>query len=388
LSALGSTCLLVGGALAGNPPRIVSVVAATDPPAAAPIPVIAPADQETPALLSRLSQLSEFIARNAESNQVYRYQLTQGDVLLQLAVRTKEPPERDRWLRLAVDAYHSAMVSSPDNELAGQQRLIQLRAEIPHSYPGSTAANYAAMQEIQADYLRVLNKNGDKPAEAQLHRCQRLLRLAMEEPKNPDVPKLIMEVARTYEGLKKTEEARRCYRYLADSYPTLAEGRKAGGCLWRMGLTGEPVSMKLPYLYPSPDCSENEYELAMAHGKLVVVYFWSCKCGQVEEDFRYLKQLTDRFQFRGVEVVYVNVDDDPEQARGFLAGRLTSGVHLHQKGGLASPIAERYGLQSLPQAFLVGRDGFLIRHSLNTAQVELEVSAQMPHQFNERAHRR
>jgi hypothetical protein len=378
----------VGGALGANPPRIVSVVAATDPSVSVSTPVVAPADQETPALLARLSQMSEFIARNAESNQVYRYQLTQGDVLLQLAVRSRDPKERDRWLRLAVDAYHSAVVSSPDSDLTAQQRLIQLRAEIPHSYPGCPVANYAAMQEIQADYLRVLNKNGDKPNEALEHRCQRLLHFAMEEPKNPDVPKMIMGVAQNYEALKKTEEARRCYRYLADSYPTLSEGRKAGGSLWRMGLTGEPVSLKLSYLYPAPDRSDNEYDLATAHGKLVVVYFWSCKCAQVEEDLRYLKQLTDRFQFRGIEVVYVNLDDDPEQARGFLAGRLTSGVHLCQKGGLASPIAERYGIQSLPQAFLVGRDGFLIRHSLNTSQVELEVSAQMPHVFNDRAHRR
>jgi hypothetical protein len=381
-AALATFCLLVGGLLAA-PPKPIAVTAPTDPAVS-----IAPEDRDTQALLAKLSQYSEFIVRNAQSPQLHRYQVSQGDLMLQIAVRCKNTKERDYWLRMAVDTYHSAMVGSPQNDLTAQNRLLQLRAEITSTYPGCAVATYAGVQEIQADYLRVLNKTGDKPAQAQEHRCQRLVHFAMENRNDPDAPKTIMEVAGTYESLHKTEDARRCYRYLADTYPTITEGRKAGGCLWRMGLSGEPVTMKLPLLYPTPDPDANEFDIASARGKVVVVYFWSSKCAQVEGDMLALKHMTDRFQYHGVEVVYVNLDDDPKEAKAFMAGRLGSGVHVFQKGGLASPIAERYGLQALPQAFLVGRDGSLIRHSLQTSQIELEVSAQMPPSEIERMHRR
>jgi hypothetical protein len=383
LSALGSTCLLVGGVLALTPPKPIAVTAKTDTSV-----TIAPEDRDMQTLLARVSQYSEYILHNSESKQVYRHQIAQGDTMLQVAVRCKNAKERDHWLRMAVDMYQGAMVSSPENDLTAHNRLLQVRAEIAGTYPGCAVATYAGLQEIQADYLRVLTKNGDKPNQAQEHRCQRLVHFATENRNDPDSPKVIMEAAHTYESLNKTEDARRCYRYLADTYPTILEGRKAGGCLWRMGLSGEAVTLKLPLLFPTPDPEENEYNIATARGKVVVVYFWSCKCGQVEEDMQALKHLTDRFQYRGVEVVYVNLDDDTKEAKAFLAGRLNSGAHVFQKGGLGSPVAERYGLQALPQTFLVGMDGSLLHHSLPTAQVELEVSARLPRSSLEKTQRR
>jgi thiol-disulfide isomerase/thioredoxin len=371
-SALGSSFLIAGGMLAVEPYRPAATVQA-EPPG-----TVSSDDRETQALLSQLTALSESIMRNSQSPHVYQQQIQQGDLMLQIAVRCKQK-ERDHWMCMAVDAYHTAMVGSPDNEHTAQNRLFQLRSEIIHTYPGCAVATYAAKQEIQADYLCVLNKNGEKPALAQEHRCKRLEQFAMDNPKDAEAPKLVNEAAHTYETLGKTEEARRCYRYLADNYATLSEGRKAGGSLWRLGMTGEPVCIQLPLVYPTPDQSENEFSLVSTRGKVVVVYFWSSKCPQVEEDLQALKHLTDRFQYQGLEVVFVNLDDEAETARGFLAGRLTSGVHVHQKGGLGSAIAEHYGLQSLPQAFLVARDGSLIHHSLQVSQVEMEVAAQMPH---------
>jgi hypothetical protein len=365
--------LLVGGVLALTPPKPIAATPSTDPAV-----TISPEDRDTQTLLAKVSEYSNYILRNAESKQIYRYQIAQGDLMLQVAVRCKNVKERDHWLRMAVDTYHGAMVGSPENDLTAHNRLLQLRSEIVASYPGCAVGTYAGLQEIQADYLRTLNKAGDKPEQAQQHRLQRLVHFASENRNDPDAPKVIMEAAHTYESMKKAEDARKCYRYLADTYPTIAEGRKAGGCLWRMGLSGEAVSLKLPVLFPTTDPDANEYDLATARGKIAVVYFWSCKCGQVEEDMQALKHLTDRFQYKGVEVVYVNLDDDPKEAKAFLAGRLNSGIQVYQKGGLGSPVAERYGLQALPQTFLVGKDGSLLKHSVQSSQIELEVSSQMP----------
>src|SRR5690242_20698473 len=118
LSVLGSSLLLSATALAAHPAaRVVAPAAGNAPP-----PDVAATDQdEMPRLLSRLNELSEFIAQNMQSPQLWRYQLAQGEVLLQIAARCK-PEERDSWLKMAVDNYQSAAVLSPDSDISAHQR--------------------------------------------------------------------------------------------------------------------------------------------------------------------------------------------------------------------------------------------------------------------------
>ena len=54
------------------------------------------------------------------------------------------------------------------------------------------------------------------------------------------------------------------------------------------------------------------------------------------------------------------------------------GTHVYQSGGLEGPVAERYGIQTIPQVYLIGRDGTLMRQGLQASQVGAEVSGQMP----------
>jgi tetratricopeptide (TPR) repeat protein len=331
LTLFGSSLLLAG---------LVAPDACGAHPAPA-VPAAQPADRELQSLLDKLSQLSDYIGKNAESPQVWRHQLLQADVLLRLAERTNAAQERDNWLRLAADAYYGAAVTCPEEEQTPLRYLGQLAEQIAAIYPASPAAAYASRQEIKADYARQLAKS-TSPAKAQVYLCERLMRFAREHPRSPEAPKAAQEAAQVYESLGKLDSARSCYRYLADSYPDQPVGRKAGGSLWRLGGDGERVQVKLPLLFPA-GAGEEMFSLEELRGKLVVIYFWSCGNHQVEEDFHLLKQITDRYQYRGVAVVYVNLDD-PAKARAFLAGRLTSGMHVFQKGGLDSPVAERYGL--------------------------------------------
>jgi len=74
----------------------------------------------------------------------------------------------------------------------------------------------------------------------------------------------------------------------------------------------------------------------------------------------------------------VNMDAEPAEGRAFLSGRLTAGVHVYQPGGLDGAVAERYGLQKVPQAFLVNRDGTLLKHSLTASRLEAELADRLP----------
>ena len=359
LCLVGSFCLLTAGCMTTRPAA---------PVAARVWPVVA-ADQEVQRLHTTLSELGDMIGRTTQTSKLWRYQLAQGDVLLQLAAGSKAQ-ERDPWMRAAVDSYQTAAVLSPDEELSAHQRLFQVAG----TFPESPVSNYAILQEMHVDYLRVLGKPGINPAKSQELLRDRLVGFVEEFPKAPEAPQIVLEVGQISEALGKMHDARRFYRFLAENCPDHGVARQAGQALWRVGLAGEPMHLKLPLLFAAP--GDDAFDVDAVGSKVVVAYFWSSTSAsaQLEEDFRALKQLTDRYRDHGLEVVYVNLDSDPAQAKAFLSGRLMAGVHVFQKGDVASPLAERYGMQTLPQAVVIGKDGAVVRHAVPAAELEGEVA--------------
>ncbi|HWG46877.1 MAG TPA: thioredoxin family protein [Gemmataceae bacterium] len=366
LPAFGTSLLLATNALAapsvspdtpGTPPAAVSDAAE---------------DRELRPLLEKLSELSRLIDQNAQSPQAWQYHLEQAEVLLRLAVHSQDK-ERDNILRMAVDGYASAALLAPQDKPGVYNQLRQLPQWIAQTFSGSPVIHYAVLKEIEADCLRVLEKSGGDNVKAQEHRCTRLLQFAQQHPEMPEAAKAVLEAAQISESLGETDEACRCYRYLVEHFSADAAARKAGGALWRLGQSHEPVQVELPLLYSSGNPANAPFNINQLHGSLVVLYFWSSAKPKADEDFQVLKQITDRYVGHGVEVVYVNMDEDAKQGRAFLSGRLTAGVHLYQKGGLQGAIAERYGIQEVPQAFLIGKDGTLLRHSLPATRIETEM---------------
>jgi hypothetical protein len=329
-------------------------------------------------LLDKLTELSQYIDRNSQAPQVWQYHLEQAEVLLRLAAQSREK-ERESILRMAVDGFSSAALLCPRDQPVALERLRQLPQRLSQHFPGSPAIVYAMLQEIQADCTLVLEQSGGDRAKSERHRCTLLMQFAGEHPEAAEAPKALLQAAQTAESMNDNKDiACRCYHYLVEHFPNDAAARKAAGALWRLGQDREPMRLELPYLYSSGTAGNSVFNLDELRGRLVVVYFWMHSSERVGEDFELLKQLTDRCAGRGLEVVYVNMDADPAQGRAFLAGRLTAGVHLHQPGGTDGPLAERYGLQAVPQAFLVGRDGKLLKHSLPASGLETEISGHLP----------
>jgi thiol-disulfide isomerase/thioredoxin len=334
-------------------------------------------EQQLRPLLDKLTELSQLIERNNQSPQVWQYHLEQAELLLRLAAQSQQK-EREGILRMAVDGFYSAAILCPREQPVAFERLRQLPQRLAQFFPGSSAILYAVLQEIQADCILVLEQSGGDNTKSEKHRCERLLQFAREHPDVPEAAKAVLQAAQTAESLGDNEEASRCYLYLVEHFPNDAAARKAAGALWRLGQNHQPMALELPLLYSSRNSRNALFNLEELRGRLVVVYFWTSTSEGVAEEFQKLKQLTDRYAGRGLEIVYVNMDTEPAEGRAFLSGRLTAGVHVYQPGGLDGAVAERYGLQKVPQAFLVSRDGTLLKHSLSASQLEAELASRLP----------
>ena len=94
--------------------------------------------------------------------------------------------------------------------------------------------------------------------------------------------------------------------------------------------------------------------LESLRGKVVYVDFWDTTCGPCREALPALSGLRDQFARDDVEFVAVNLDPDPRAALRFLERYPVSYPVVSDPSGQS---ARNWGVQALPTAFLIGRDG-------------------------------
>lgn len=94
--------------------------------------------------------------------------------------------------------------------------------------------------------------------------------------------------------------------------------------------------------------------LSDLRGKVVYLDFWASWCAPCKQSFPWMNTLQERYGARGLEVVAVNVDALPEDARRFLvAVPARFRVPLDSRGGTP----RSYAIKGMPTSFLIGADG-------------------------------
>ena len=223
LLAFGSVILLAANDLAAQ--RLAPVPAI--PGAADPTPATADLaeEKEMQSLLTKLDEMNKLITQNAQSPQAWRPLLEQGEVLLQLAARSKGA-EQENFLRMAVDGFYSAAVTSPKEQQTAAEKLRQLPGRIARRLPNSPAIAYAIQQEIQADCVACSKRTAATTSRPRNTAARASCSSPRRTPRPPSAPKAVLEAAHIRESLGETEEACRCYRFLSDHYADKAVGRK------------------------------------------------------------------------------------------------------------------------------------------------------------------
>ena len=147
---------------------------------------ISPAEREGQVLMERLSRANEALLQKVESADSWRYQIQQAEVLLQLAGRSADAGECDKWLEMAVVSYAAAAGQCPPGRhgFVGYQTLALLPDYIAKNFPNSKHLALAVAKEIEADTDRVSAKDG--PAVARIHKRARLLEFAQSYPQLPE----------------------------------------------------------------------------------------------------------------------------------------------------------------------------------------------------------
>ncbi len=97
-------------------------------------------------------------------------------------------------------------------------------------------------------------------------------------------------------------------------------------------------------------------DAARLKDKVVYVDFWASWCGPCRKSFPWLKEVSARYEEKGLKVITINLDRDRAAAKKFLEElKIPFEVVYDSTGALA----EKFGVEALPSSYLFGRDGKL-----------------------------
>jgi Thioredoxin-like len=334
-------------------------------------PSRAKTDEETIVLglMSKLGDIGQHLKGATDSQAIVQYNLQQADIILQILAHTSGR-ERLAWFTQLVDCLHVAALNSVPADQSSYKKLVELETQFAKEIPGSSLAAYATNCEMQVEHLIHLSQPNADFIKTQEYWRQRLVTFIQTYPSAKETPENLMELAMVSESLNRNMDAKRSYGYLAEHFPNHELAARARGAIRRLQVEGQTFSLALPLLYTEDRRYDVPFDIDEFRGKLTVVYFWSSHESQSLEDLNALKVVMERFHGRGLELLCVNLDNSPEEARRFLRGSHTAGIDVFQRGGVNGVAALRYGLVALPTTLLIGKDGKVISRDVQIGTLD------------------
>ena len=112
--------------------------------------------------------------------------------------------------------------------------------------------------------------------------------------------------------------------------------------------------------FSAPNISGEIEELYLSKGKYTIVDFWASWCGPCRVDNPNLVKLYDKFKPKGLEIFGVSLDIRMSSWTKAIENDKLSWNHVSNLKRWDDPIAENYGVESIPQLFLIDENSKVI----------------------------
>lgn len=142
------------------------------------------------------------------------------------------------------------------------------------------------------------------------------------------------------------------------------EGKKVAANLDKMKVTaiGQPAPD-----FEVPDAEGKLVKLSSFRGKYVLVDFWASWCGPCRAENPHLVKVYNKFKDKNFTIVGISLDKSDSKAL-WLAAVKNDGLPWLQLSDLKfwdSAAAKSYGVQAIPQNFLIDPDGIIVGKTLS-----------------------
>lgn len=103
-----------------------------------------------------------------------------------------------------------------------------------------------------------------------------------------------------------------------------------------------------------------KFDWAKYRGKVVLVDYWATWCGPCRAELPNVKKNFEAYHDKGFDVVGISLDNDRAKLDEFLEKEELPWACIYDGGGWQTPMATFYGINSIPRAILVDKEGKVV----------------------------
>ena len=295
-----------------------------------------------------------------------------AELLLRLAEVTEDAELRDQWYRQLADMLSVAIQSNTYPE--GAAKLDELEKRLVDAKADENLIAHVVFQRMWAQYVVSQEQPGADAAKIQEQWLADLQAFVEKYPKSSDAAEALLQLGIYQEFIGKADEARKWYQQLVKDFPNAAPTPKATGALRRLTSIGSQIRLQ------GKDFQNSTIDLAAApyRGKAVLIQYWATWSDRCRDDMVLLKNLYAKKGGRDFEILGVCLDSSAPAARQFLAENRFPWKHVYEPGGVDGRLANEMGIMTLPLMILVDRDGRVVNHNVQLAELEGQLSKLQP----------
>ncbi len=193
--------------------------------------------------------------------------------------------------------------------------------------------------------------NGESTEENRAAYEHGVRQLVAEFPKRPEPYLMLLQATQGLDTAK-----RRAAIEELSSMPDVPEmvKQRVDGMLRQLKLAGHPLDIQFTAV------DGREVDLAKYKGKVVLVDFWATWCGPCVAELPHVKEAYEKFHARGFEVVGISFDGEKSALEKFVAAKDMPWPQYFDGKKWENKFGQQYGIDSIPQMWLVDRDGNLV----------------------------
>jgi len=124
-----------------------------------------------------------------------------------------------------------------------------------------------------------------------------------------------------------------------------------------------------------PGVNDSPVSLSSFKGKVVLIDFWASWCGPCRASIPSVIKLYDKYKAKGFEVYGVSIDNKKKDWIKAIAQDKITYAQVNDKAGWYSKTAEKYGVNAIPNTFLLDKTGKIVAIDLEGEQLENKVKA-------------
>ena len=315
-----------------------------------------------------LEKIDSELSNVSEPAQLASLNRQRADVVEQLISVAGDEAGRETWARQWIDTVSVAVQSG--TYPGGLERMRAFVNDIPAADTSLRA--YAEYQLIGTEYVQRQSDSKADYAEILDWWYGQLSDFAKAFPRSAEAAQAKLQLALSKELEDDAQAALAFYDEVARGYPDTEEAAKAAGAIRRLQSVGKTIELT------GTTIEGKTLSLSQLRGRPVVLQYWATWCGPCKQDMVRLRQLKGQYARAGLQVVGINVDPIRAQAESFVAEQRLPWPTLYAEGGLdSSPLAQQFGVQTLPMMMLIDAQGRVVDDNVAIAELENQLQSML-----------